>query len=101
MLQSASFRAALGWRDSAPFRPQPKSAKECVVVGPRARTRRKHVELRNVPSSNHGLIGLERGDKPRHDIGHVTAPFLLAVAFQSGSAHIVLIGGLLVWQVAK
>ena len=58
-------------------------------------------ELPDVASADHSFVGLERGDEACHDICNVAAPFLLAVALQSGPTHIVLIGGLLVGQVAK
>ena len=41
--------------------------------------RRQLIELSNVSSTNHGFVGLERGDEERHDVGNVTAPLLLAV----------------------
>src|SRR5262249_59062666 len=48
-----------------------------------------------------GFVGFERGDEACHDVDNVTAPFLLAVALQSGPAHVVLIGALLVGQMAE
>src|SRR6516225_9938607 len=81
--------------------PQPKTAAERVGVVACARMRRQRVEFPDVTAPNHRVVGLERGDEAGHDVGNVTAPFLLAVALQSGTAHIVLIGPLLVRQVTE
>src|SRR5262249_26101073 len=66
-----------------------------------ARMRRQPIEFPDVAAPNHRIVGLERGDEAGHDVGNVTAPFLLAVALESGTAHVVLIGTLLVGQVTE
>ena len=63
--------------------------------------RRQRIEFLDVAAPNHRVVGLERGDEAGHDVGNVTAPFLLAVALQSGTAHVVLIGSLFVGQVTE
>src|SRR3984893_2257079 len=63
--------------------------------------RRARVELLDVASPQHCSVGLQGRDEACHDVGNVTLPFLLAVAFQSGSADIVLIGALLERQVSE
>src|SRR5271166_5987220 len=83
------------------FSPQPKSAAEGICVVACATVRRQCVELPDVASPNHGFVGLERGDESRNYVRNMTPPFLLAVAFQSGAADIVLIGALLVGEVTE
>src|SRR5215467_11774882 len=95
------FRASPGVRESAFFSPQAEAAAEGVGVVARARMRRQRMEFLDVAAPNHRIVGLERGDEACHDVGNVTAPFLLAVALQSGAAHVVLIGTLLVGQMAE
>ena len=63
--------------------------------------RRQRIEFLDVAAPNHRVVGLERGDEAGHDVGNVTAPFLLAVALQSDTAHVVLIGSLFVGQVTE
>src|SRR5262245_63700669 len=81
--------------------PQPKTAAERVGVLACARMRRQRIEFLDVAAPNHRIVGFERGDEAGHDVGNVTAPFLLAMALQSGAAHVVLIGALLVGQMAE
>src|SRR5262245_27212915 len=83
-------------RKSVLVSPQPKSAAERIGVVASARMRRQRFELPDVASPNYRIVGLQRGDEARHDVGNVASPFLLAVAFQSSTADIVLIGALLV-----
>src|SRR5262245_44425874 len=97
---SPSFRTAPGVR-KALFPPQPEAAPERIGVVAGARMRRQRSEFLDVASANHGIVGLERGDEARHDVGNVTPPLLLAVAVQAGHADIVLIDALLVGQVTK
>src|SRR4029453_6314636 len=81
--------------------PQPKSTTESIVIVAGARTGRQCIKLFDIASANNGVVGLKRGNETGHHIGNVTAPFLLAVALQSGPTHVVLVGALLVWQVTE
>src|SRR5262249_48101221 len=95
--------ASLRTRRSVWFRywPQSKPAAEGVGIVARTSVRRKRRELPHVAASDHRFVGLERGDEPCHNVGDVPPPLLLAVPFQSGVPHIVLIGALLVGQVTE
>src|SRR5262249_27769603 len=95
------FRASHCVRESALFTPQAESAAKGVGIVAGARMGRQRMELLDVAAPNHGFVGLERGDEALHDVGNLSAPFLLAVALQSGPAHVVLIGTLLVGQVTE
>src|SRR5262249_6496082 len=95
------FPTSPGTRESGLFPPQAKAATKGVGVVACTRMRRQRMELFDVAAPNRGSVGLERGDEAGHDVGNVTAPFLLAVALQSGAAHVVLIGALLVGQMAE
>jgi polyphosphate glucokinase len=46
-------------------------------------------------------LPLKRGDEARHDVGHVTPPLLLTIAFQAGPSHIVFVGALLVYATIR
>src|SRR5262245_24005034 len=63
--------------------------------------RRQGLELLDVASSEHRVVGFERRNESCHDVGNITPPFLLAMALKSGAADIVLIGALLVGQMSK
>src|SRR5262249_4753985 len=95
------FPTSPGTRESGLFPPQAKAATKGVGVVACTRMRRQRMELFDVAAPNYRFVGLERGDEARHDVGNVTAPFLLAVALQPGAADIVLIGTLLVAQVTE
>src|SRR5262249_23067062 len=88
-------------RASAMSLPQSKSATEGICIAAKARVRRQPIQLSGVTSADHGVLRLERGDQPRHDIGDMTTPLLLAVALQTGPAHVVLKGALLVGKVSE
>ena len=55
----------------------------------------------DVASSEHCVFGFQRRDEAGHHIGNIAPPFLLAAAFQSRFADIILLGALLVWQMTK
>ena len=101
VLQVCRLERVSAARASVLFFPQPKSAAEGIGVVACARMRRQRFELPDVAAPDHGIVGLQRGDEACHDVGNVTPPFLLAVAFQSGPADVVLIGALLVGQVTE
>src|SRR5262249_57208984 len=88
-------------RESALFPPQAESSAEGIGIVACATMRRQRMELLDVAAPNHGFVGLKRGDEACHDVGNMTAPFLLAVALQSAPAHVVLIGALLVGQMPE
>src|SRR5262249_24991894 len=90
-----------GTRESGLFPPQAKAATKGVGVVACTRMRRQRMELFDVAAPNYRFVGLERGDEARHDVGNVTAPFLLAVAFQPGPAHVILVSAFLVGQMAE
>ena len=81
--------------------PQLKSATKGVGVIARSTMRRQSFELLHIAPAEHGFVGLQRRDETRHNVGDVAPPPLLAVAHQSRPAHIILVGALLVRQMAK
>ena len=78
--------------------PQSKSATEGICITANASVRRRPIQLSGVASADHGVLGFERRDQPRHDIGDMTAPLLLAV---TGPAHVVFKGARLVGKVSE
>src|SRR5262249_24882225 len=95
-----SLQTSFGVRERTSL-PQPKSAEKRIGIVACTRMWRKRLELADVAAANNDVIGLERRNQPRHDVGDVTTPFLLAVALQAGTPHVVLEGGLLVGQMAE
>src|SRR5262245_62492583 len=88
-------------RESGIRPPQAKAATKGVGVVACARMRRQRMQFLDVASPNHSFVGLERGDEALHDVGNVSAPFLLAVALQPNPADVVLISALLIGQVTE
>ena len=81
--------------------PQLKSAAKGVGVIARSTIRRQSFELLHIAPAEHGFVGLQRRDEARYNVGDVAPPPLLAVAHESRPADIILVGALLVRQVAK
>src|SRR5262245_53455695 len=91
--------AALGRH--AVVRPQPKAAEESLVVVSCATAQRQNLEFLDVPTADHGVLGLQRVDQALHDIDDMPPPLLLAVAFQTSQSEVVLVSALPIGQVSE
>src|SRR5215469_5854188 len=81
--------------------PHAKAPAEGILVVAGTAMRRQHLELLDVAAADHGVVGLEGRDQALHDVGNVDAPLLLAMAFQSGLADVILVGVLSVGQMTE
>src|SRR5262249_15955405 len=70
-----------------------------VVAG--TATCRQLFQFLHVPSAQDYIVGFEGGDQEGYYVRYMLAPLLLAVPIQSAKAHVILIGALLVRQVAQ
>src|SRR3974390_3416327 len=82
------------------IRPQAEATEKSVSIFARAVPRRQRVKLAEVAAAEHHVIGSQRRPETFDDVGHMTSPFLLAVALQALAADIIFIGAFLVRQMA-
>src|SRR5215831_248193 len=92
--------SAYAWRHDVVICPQPKTALESIFIRALTTARRKRFELADITSTDHCLIGLQCGNQPPHNVGHMTIPFFLTNAFQAGAPDVIFVGLFLVRQVA-
>src|SRR6266581_1170521 len=85
-------RRRRAWLALAGLIPEPQAAEEGVAV---------FGELPGVAAADQDVVGGERGGEARNDVGDLPAPFLLAQAFEAAQADVILVGRLLVRQVAQ
>ena len=84
-----------------PLLPQAKSAAESIGVISSAAVWRQLFQFLNIASSQNYIIGFKGGDQARHHIHHITPPLFLASFFECCAPHVVLVGALLVREMAK
>src|SRR6476659_4808090 len=70
-----------------------------VVAGPRARG--KLLQLLDVPSTQHDIVGLESCDQPGYHIRDIAPPLLLSSLLEAALPDVLLVGALLVGQVPE
>src|ERR1700716_2758833 len=95
--------APLGWRRFAvtSVMPEAKSTNERIGLVAFAATRWKPLQLADVATAQHHVLGLEGGDQARDHVRDIVAPFLFAVALESATADIILKGCFPVRKVAQ
>src|SRR5262249_54829196 len=81
--------------------PQPEPSHEGVgvVAGPAAGG--QLLQLLDVPAPEHDIVGLEGCGQAGHHVRDVATPLLLAPLFQAAPSDVVLLGALLVRQMAE
>src|SRR3974377_1973563 len=82
------------------IRPQAEATEKSVSIFARPPPRRQAVKFLDVAASDHRVIGSQRRPETFDDVGHMTSPFLLAVALQAVAADIIFVGPFLVRQMA-
>src|SRR6516165_3096810 len=90
--------SACAWRDT--ICPQAKTTEKSVGIVARAAPRGQSAKLPDVAAADHRIIGPQRRPETFDDVSHMTSPFFVAVALQAVAADIVLVGALLVRQMA-
>src|SRR5262249_37332628 len=81
--------------------PHAESSHESVRVAASATSGWQLFELLDVAAAKDNIVRLQRGDQSFNNICDMTAPALLAVAFQSGSSDVVFVCPFLVRKVAE
>src|SRR5262245_24145930 len=81
--------------------PKPKSTQERVGVVAHAATGRRLVQFLDVASPKDHFIGFQGGVEAGHHIRNMTTPFSFAVFLQSPHSDVILVGSLLVREMAQ
>ena len=81
--------------------PQPKPSEERIGVVAGPATGRELFQFLHVASAQNDVVGFEGGDQAAHHVRDIAPPFLLALLLQSPNAHVILVGALLVRQMAQ
>src|SRR5262245_25902528 len=83
------------------FLPKPKPSQERIGVVARTAMPRQLFQFLHVPSPQDHIIGFEGSDQEGDHVRYIFAPLLFAVLIESANAHVVLIGALLIRQMAQ
>src|SRR5262249_40180921 len=83
------------------FLPEPKPSQERIGVVTRPATARQLFQFLHVTSPQDHIVGFEPGNQESYHVRYMLGPLLLAYPIQSANAHVILIGALLVRQMAQ
>src|SRR5262249_16922641 len=101
-IQGSSLRHSdFSFRICRIFLPKPKPSQERIGVVAFPATWRQLFQLLHVTSPQDHIVGLEGGDQEGYHVRYILRPLLLSSPIQSANAHIILIGALLVRQMAQ
>src|SRR5262245_9476889 len=101
-IHGSGFRLSdFGFRVRRCFIPEPKPSQERIGVVARPAMGRQLFQFLHVTSPQDHVVGFEGGDQEGYYVRHILAPLLLAQPIQSANAHVILIGALLVRQMAQ
>src|SRR5271167_130494 len=81
--------------------PEAEAAEKGIGIVSQTAARRKLFQLFGIATAKNDIIGLQGSGQTLHDVGNFTAPFLFSAFLETTQSNIVLIGALLIWEVAE